>query len=101
MCGRYSTIMVLVIFIPTAQGNQGSPNLSDVMVFLTGCDTPPPLGFGDVNATMRFTESDGLPTVSTCSLTLRFPLDFQTDFEEFKEKMAFAILGSHGFFGTV
>lgn len=88
-------------FIPTGQGDQGSPTLQDIMVFLTGCDSVPPLGFGDVQPGILFTDGAVLPTVSTCSLTLCFPRSFPTDFQQFKEKMDFVILGSHGFFGTV
>ena len=37
------------------------------------------------------------PTVSICSLTFYIPWNFPTDFESFKERMDFAILGSQGF----
>lgn len=77
-----------------------APTLTDIMVFLTGCDAPPPLGFGDVEPSIAFSSVLSLPTVSTCSLTLPLPLDFPTDFASFKEKMDFAILGSQGFFWT-
>lgn len=93
--------------IPTVQGDQGSPNLKDVMVFLTGCDSPPPMGFGRAKGAVTFfavedDEDDGrLPTASTCSLTLRFPWNFPTEFEQFSTRMSLAILGSHGFFGAV
>ena len=71
------------------------------MVFLTGCDCIPPLGFGLAEPSITFSTDAVLPTVSTCSLTLRFPLNFPTKFDLFKEKMDFAVLGSQGFFGTV
>ena len=90
-----------IYHIPTGQGDQGSPTLQDVMVFLTWCDCVPPLGFGDVKPGIMFTDDAVLPTVSTCSLTLHFPRSFPTDFQQFKEKMDFVILGSQGFFGTV
>ena len=92
---------VILYFILTGQGDQGSPTLQDVMVFLTGCDSVPPLGFGDVKPSILFTDDALLPTVSTCSLTLRFPRNFPTDFQQFKDKMELVILGSQGFFGTV
>lgn len=85
----------------TAQDEDSSPSLKDVMVFLTGCDSVPPLGFGDVEPSVHFSGDNVLPTVSTCSLTLRFPLSFPTIFEKFKENMDFAILGSQGFFGSL
>ena len=71
------------------------------MVFLTGCDCVPPLGFGDVTPSILFSDDGVLPTVSTCSMTLHFPRTFPTDIEHFKDKMEFAILGSQVFFGTV
>lgn len=89
---------IYVYYIATGQS---SPNLRDVMVFLTGCDCVPPLGFGDVKPGILFSDDAVLPTVSTCSLTLRFPRNFPTDFQQFKEKMDFVILGSQGFFGAV
>ena len=88
-------------FIPIGHGDQSSPTLRDVMVFLTGSDCVPPLGFGDVTPSILFTDDAVLPTVSTCSLTLRFPRTFLSEFEQFKEKMDFVILGSQGFFGSV
>lgn len=68
------------------------------MVFLTGCDSIPPLGFGQPS--ICFVEDSGsiLPTISTCSLTLRFPCTMPATFEEFREKMHLAILGSQGLF---
>ena len=71
------------------------------MVFLTGCDSVPPLDFGDVTPGNQFSDDTALPTVSTCSLTFRLPRNFPTEFEQFKEKMELAVLGSQGFFGTV
>ena len=71
------------------------------MVFLTGCDSVPPLGFGDVTPEIQFSDDAALPTVSTCSLTFSLPRNFPTEFEQFKEKMELAVLGSQGFFGTV
>ena len=50
-----------------------TPTLSDVMVFLTGCDIVPPLGYGDTSPTVIFSDTGVLPTVSTCS---DFPKEF-------------------------
>ena len=81
--------------------DQSTPTLSDVMVFLTGCDCVPPMGFSDVSPAVMFSDDTGaLPKVSTCSLTLTFPRTFPTDIQLFNE-MDFAILGSQGFFGSV
>ena len=48
-----------------------------------------------------FIEMEGLPTVSTCALTLLFPISFPTEFSQFKNKMNDAILGSQGFMATL
>ena len=50
---------------------EGSPTLKDVMVFLTGCDSVPPLGW-DCPASIEFTDDVGLPEISTCTLTFYF-----------------------------
>ena len=84
-----------------AQGDQCSPNLKDVMVFLTGCDCLPPLGFADASPTIVFSDDAVLPTVSTCSLTFNIPRNIPTEFDTFKEKMDFSILRSRGFFRNV
>ena len=72
--------------VTTADGN-GLATLKDVMLFLTGCDCVPPLGFGDVDPCILFSTDLVLTTVSTCSLTLRFPITFPTDIDGFKDKM--------------
>ena len=103
MCVHVCICVVNVCFISTEQRQQsrGSPTLQDVMVFLTGCDSVPPLGFGDSTSSIHFSESGEWPTASTCALSLTFPLNFPTDTELFKEKMDFSILGSQGFFGQL
>lgn len=71
------------------------------MVFLTGCDIVPPLGYGDTSPTVIFSDTGVLPTVSICSLSLTFPRSFPTDLHQFKEKLDLTILGSQGFIGNV
>ena len=66
------------------------------MIFLTGCDSIPPLGF-NTSPTIEFTNEDQLPISSTCSLTLTFSRKIKTEFNDFKEVMDFAVLGSEGF----
>ena len=92
---EYFKLLLLEIRVIT------TPTLRDIMVFLTGCDSIPPLGFGDVSPAILFSDADGFLTVSTCSLTLTFPRAFSTDFQLFKERMTLAILGSQVFFGAV
>jgi len=79
-----------------ARGEQGSPSLKDIVVFLTGSEAVPPLGF-DVTPMIDFTDEDQFPKVSTCSLTLTFSRKMKSSFTDFKEIMDFAVLGSEGF----
>lgn len=77
------------------------PCLHDVFAFLTGCSCVPPSGF-DVEPSITFDDLErGLPVVSTCALSISFPIDFPTDPVQFKEKMDLAILSSKGNFGQL
>lgn len=77
------------------------PTLKDVFVFVTGCESIPPLGFCGRNSlkngTIEFDADAVVPTVSTCSLTLRLPTNLPSDYKLFKSKMSFYILSSQGF----
>lgn len=57
----------------------------------------PPMGF-DREISIHFIDDKDktLPTASTCSLVLRLPLSL-TMYEEFKEKVDFAIMNTFGF----
>ena len=57
--------------------------LKDIFVFLTGCDTGPPLGFSGADQLIEFTSTAVVPKVSTCSLVLHFPLSLPSEYEEF------------------
>lgn len=65
--------------------------LQDVLVFVTGTDEPPPLGFESA-LVIEFTDGR-FPTANTCGLKLRLPLQ-HAEYEMFKEAMDFAILNS-------
>ena len=43
----------------------------------------------------------GLPLVSTCALSISFPIDFPTNQVQFKEKMDLAILSSKEYYGQL
>ena len=75
--------------------------LKDVFICLTSCSEVPPLGFQEAVPKIYFSDTDSLPRVSTFAVTFTLPYSLPTDFEEFKEKMTFAILNSQGFFGQV
>ena len=73
--------------------------LEDILSFATGATNIPLLGF-ETEGSMAFLHDGGMfPTASTCSMMLRLPI--VTDYEVFKEKMAYGILNAHGFFGNV
>lgn len=74
------------------------PFLQDVLFFLTGSQTVPPIGFDDCSPSIRFTDVTGLPCVSTCVLSLTFSRSMATHTDEtFAEAMNLAILGCQGF----
>ena len=50
-----------MIILKPDQGDISSPTLKDVMVFLTGCDCIPPLGFGDATPQIIFCDDGILP----------------------------------------
>ena len=79
-------------------GDNASPNLRDVLVFLTGSDSIPPVGFG-LGGTIDFTDIDQLQTSSTCSLTLTLSRKMSTNYMQFKEVMDLSVIGSKDFFG--
>ena len=84
-------------------GTDGEPpitlTLADILAFITGVDSIPPLGFEKAGGVEFLHEGGNFPMASTCALILRLPL--HEDYEVFKEKMIFAILNAHGFFGNV
>ena len=85
-----------VLSIALALGEQASPSLKDIMIFLTSCESVPPLGFS-MNPTIDFTDEEQFPVSSTCSLTLTFSRKTKTSFTDFKEIMDLTVLGSEGF----
>lgn len=71
--------------------------LEMVLVFATGADHEPPLGFENVPQVQFETRKDRfLPTASTCTPALYLPIQLD-DPDEFKKKMDYAIVGCHGF----
>lgn len=65
--------------------------LQDVLVFVSGTDEPPPLGFESA-LVIEFTIQK-FPTANTCGLKLHLPLQHD-EYESFKYAMDFAILNS-------
>lgn len=75
----------------------GMPTLKDIFIFLTGCDTIPPLGFIGADQMIEFDSEEVVPKVSTCSLVFHLPIGLPSEYEDFKERLIFFILGSQGF----
>ena len=91
---------LLVIFFNVLAG-ESACNLEDVLVFMTGADRIPILGF-ELPPKLSFLEylpSKLLPTASTCSVELRLPT-IHTDYSVFKEHMVMALKGHDGFGGV-
>lgn len=73
--------------------------LQDLLVFFTGAENEPPLGFTPKpSLTFLHHLSDILPTASTCSLQLRLPT--RLSYDAFRDGMINALKG-HGGFGLV
>ena len=62
----YAHIMVQFFFLG---GGECDVTLQDILVFFTGSDTVPPLGF-PVTASLNFNDQNPYPTASTCSIYL-------------------------------
>ena len=72
-----------------------------MLVFLTGADKIPPLGF-DKECSVIFLHGPGekLATANTCDLQLRLPTCHQEDFASFKEALIMSINDNDGFGGV-
>ena len=73
--------------------------LEDVMVFFSGAEKPPPLGFPK-KPTLDFSSTNMYPTSSTCTLMFMLPTKYGTDYEAFKKAMTIG-LKCHGGFGNM
>ena len=76
---------------------QDEIGLGDILKFISGSSKIPATGFENAPS-VRFTDIDCLPFVSTCDISITFPRSLAVlTVEEFQNKMDFCILGSHGF----
>lgn len=67
------------------------------MKFISGSSSVPATGFDKIPS-IKFTDVDSLPTVSTCDVSITFPRKMSLlKYEEFEQKMDFCIRGSYGF----
>ena len=80
--------------VVSVKGDSFPLSLNDVMVFMAGVSTEPPLGFSH-QPNIRFCE--GLfPTANTCANTLHLLLSHSND-DDFMHSMCFGILNSVGY----
>lgn len=85
-----------------ADGNSGC-DVKDILVFFTGADRIPPLGFSKVpKVTFLHSNVTTLKfcTASTCDLQLRLPTCHGEDYEAFKDAMIMSLKGNDGFGGV-
>lgn len=73
-------------------------SVGDVLVFFTGTNQVPPLGF-ERNPTVTFLQQDTalFATASTCDLKLRLPIKYSDDSEAFKQAMIMSLKDNDGF----
>ena len=85
----------MFFFYPTQESRC---SLRDVLVFFTGADTVPVLGY-ERQPKLVFLEgpAERLPTASTCDLHLRIPTAHGDNLSAFKDWMELGILGNCGF----
>ena len=71
--------------------------LKHVLMFFTGADREPPLGFPK-KATLEFLNTSAvLATASTCDLILRVPTTFHDQYDSFKDMMIKSLISCDGF----
>uniref|UniRef100_A0A3B4ZJS2 HECT domain-containing protein n=1 Tax=Stegastes partitus TaxID=144197 RepID=A0A3B4ZJS2_9TELE len=73
---------------------QDGVSLEDILVFFTGCDSIPALGFSP-KPSLEFIRHSRFPVANTCDNILRIPL--HVSYTAFKHDMDFAIRNSPGF----
>lgn len=92
-------VLKLYTYIIVYLAEEGAEcKLADILVFFTGADAIPPLGFDETPELVFLDDPHSvLPTASTCDLQLRIPTAHGDNYEEFKQWMTIGILG----FGVV
>ena len=70
----------------TVEGKTGC-KVEDVLVFFTGADHVPPLGFEGASLTFQHSPTDKFATASTCDPELRLPTCYGEDIDAFEEAM--------------
>ncbi len=88
---------ITLMLFPRILANDVEINLSQVLSFVTGSSTIPPMGFpGPICISFIEDREATLPVASTCSMTLRLPV-ILVDTAEFKQKIVYDIANTIGF----
>ncbi|XP_036419877.1 G2/M phase-specific E3 ubiquitin-protein ligase-like isoform X2 [Colossoma macropomum] len=81
-------------YLQDAEVDLEAVTLEEILIFSTGCDSIPPLGFSPLPS-LEFEECSAYPTANTCDNILRVPI--KTTYEDFKLAMDFGIRNAAGF----
>ncbi len=79
-----------------------SCTLKDLLVFFSGAERIPPLGFDSEAPSIVFLHDSKsrFPTTSTCSIQFRIPISHGDQYQSFKDDFLLAIFGNDGFGGV-
>lgn len=95
-----STIYCFELFLKDLEeGEADGLTLEDLLVFITGADSVPPLGFQQLISVQFYDFTGNVhrgPWSSTCALTLHLPRGVE-DPQEFNKLMKESLLECHGF----
>ena len=81
----------------TDSSDESAVEIGEILQFMSGSSKIPATGF-DAIPIICFTDSDQLPKVSTCNLSITFSRKMgNLTYEHFSERITFAIQGSKGF----
>ena len=76
-------------------------SLSDLLVFVSGADRIPPLGYERAPSVVFDHYQDRIfPTASTCDVQLRLPIVHEGNYQKFREAMIMALKDHDGFGGV-
>ncbi len=83
------------MFYLCVDAQQPELTLEDILIFFSGSEEVPPLGFVP-SPTISFNNTSIYPKASTCAFTLILPTKYD-NYMEFKDKTIFGIKNNGGF----
>ena len=87
------------LFFYRVEGKTGC-QVEDVLIFFTGADHVPPLGFEGTSLTFQHSPTDKFATASTCNPELCLPTCYGEDLDAFEEAMIMSLKDNDGFGGV-